>query len=214
MTEGQILVDLILRGEFDKINSLKWKIKCLQFDVYTGRSFNSKLDGLIFPDSLEHIYFSDAFNQSLDNVKFSKNLKVILFGPKFNQRIDKMNISESLELLQFGDDFDQSIDNIIFPNSLKNICFGENFNHSLTNAKFSNNISIYLHSIESTELLPLNIEHLSVKYLTKPLLNFPITLKTFTFYCDLENNFEQTKIPFGCKVYKINNLNQKEQIII
>jgi hypothetical protein len=81
MTEGQVLVDLILSKKFDKINSIKWKINCLQFDVYTG--YNIDLDGLTFPDSLEHIYFNDSFNQSLDNVKFPKNLKVLLFGSKF-----------------------------------------------------------------------------------------------------------------------------------
>lgn len=230
MTEGQVLVDLILRKEFDKINLIKWKIKCLQFDVYVGpgpgRAFHSKvdssiyidfntnLDGLTFPDSLEHIYFNDSFNQSLDNVKFPKNLKVLLFGPKFNQNIDKMHIPESLEQLQFGDYFDQPIDNIIFPNSLKKISFGKNFSHSLANAKFPNDTQIILYSIETSDVLPSNIEYLYVGYINKPLLNLPISLKTLIFYCDLDNNLKKSKIPFGCKMYKIKDRNNTEEILI
>ena len=212
MTEGQILVDLILKKKFNKINSIKWKIKCLQFDVYT--EYNIDLDGLTFPDSLEHIYFNDSFNQSLDNVKFPKNLKVLLFGPKFNQNIDKMHIPESLEQLQFSDNFDQSIDNITFPNSLKKISFGKNFNHSLANAKFPNDTQLILYSIESSDVLPSNIENLLVGYINKPVLNLPIGLKTFVFYCDPDNNLKKSKIPFGCKVYKIKDRNEKEEILI
>ena len=228
MTEGQILVDLILKKEFDKINSIKWKIKCLQFDVYigSGRAFHSNadssiyinfdtnLDGLTFPDSLEHIYFNDEFNQSLDNVKFPKNLKVLLFGSKFNQNIDKMHIPESLEQLQFGDNFDQLIGNITFPNYLKKISFGKNFSHSLANAKFPNDIQLILYSIESSDILPPNLENLLVGYINKPLLNLSIGLKTLIFYCDPDNNLKKSKIPFGCKVYKIKESNEKEEILI
>lgn len=215
MKEHKLFFELLSHNKIEEINSYNWSkdLTRLQFDSF-DRCFDNNIDGLKFPDSIKHIYFSYSFDQSLDNVKLPLNLETLVFGKRFNKSIKNIIFPNNIKILQFGSRFNQSIDDIIFPESLEHIYFEDEFNHSLSNIKISNNTCIHLNSVESAEKLPSNLEHFSITCLTKPLLNLPITLKTFKFYYNLENSFEQTKIPFGCKVFKINEYNRQEEIII
>lgn len=96
-------------------------------------SYNKSLDNIVFPDSLEQIFFGNIFNQSIDNIKFPINLKIIVLSDKFNRPLHNVKFPDGLECIDLGDEFNQSLDNITFPHTLQLITLGSNFNLPITN---------------------------------------------------------------------------------
>ena len=196
--------------------------------IIFNNGFDEPINEILFADHIESIKFGYWFNQDISDVEWPKSLKKLVFTGEFNHPIDELpdtiNILELsdgfncpikklpplLKKIVFGNNFNQQLDNIVIPSSLETIIFGDSFDNSLNNIIFPDDL-IELHLGKSfnsvgLESLP-NVQILKILNINKNILNLPITLKKLIIM-PAHNKFIE-KIPFGCIIENINNINNQ-----
>lgn len=191
---------------YNTINTTKWS-NDLKKIIFVSDNSNKSLEYINFPDTIEELCINNYFGK-LNTIKLPAKLKVLIFEKFCNQKLDDVNLPDSIEILKFASEYNQPLDNVKLPKSLKEIYFGEHYDKPLNNVKFPDNTIINPYDESLVENLPDNIYHVNVMCLLNPVKNLSLNLKSFSFVYDNDNNYEKSKFPFGCEVFRISFSNR------
>ncbi len=179
--EWRVFKNFLQSEKVNDLNRIDWSNNLRKILIHN--SYDSEIDSVCWPDSIETLQFGANFNHPIDNVKWSKSLKTLIFGNNFNQSFENTKLPNTLKVVQFGSKFNQRITNKTWPDDtlLILICANEiTVNH-----------------------LPNNLKHLKIIDLNCPLINLPISLEKIDILYDHEDYLNESKIPFGCEINKI-----------
>jgi hypothetical protein len=140
------------------LSSSRLRVIDLRSTEYSSKS------SIIFPETLEEIYFCKFFNREYD-FTYLINLKVIVFGESFNQ---SFKVPQNLQTVIFGDRFNKVIE---FPNTIQSVTFGEDFNQPLKIENLNNLKHINFGGRFDQEMeFPENIESIKILNMGKSVI--------------------------------------------
>lgn len=84
----------------------------------TFASFNQPIEGIAWPDGLQHLTFMFEFNQPIDNIEWPVGLQSLRLGAMFNQPLNGVRWPPGLKLLSLGRAFAQSYRSSDLPEGL------------------------------------------------------------------------------------------------
>jgi hypothetical protein len=179
--EWRVFKKFLHSDKVKDLNRIEWSNNLKKILIHN--SYDSEIESVYWPNSIETLQFGSNFNHPIDNVKWPQSLKTLIFGNNFNQLVENTKWPKSLNVVQFGSKFNQRI----------------------TNETWPENTILILHSANEITVnnLPNNLKHLKVMNLNCPLTNLPISLEKLDILYDENNYLEESKIPFGCEINKI-----------
>jgi hypothetical protein len=198
------VISLSFYGQFNqpvnKIN-IAQNLQILKLDSF---AYNKPIDWGQFPNLLILSVGNDYIVKTL---VFPKKLDYFMIGHLVSIPLEKIILPDTLKAIIYSDSSCSTIDlsSVNFPSELKILCL-PSAKVSLVNADKGIVQDYGCYYFNCPDNLPESLQELKVPHIfKKPGSNLPSGLKKLTI-SDKYGYLQYFKIPFGCKVYNLSNL--------
>ncbi len=160
--------------------------------------FNSSLDEVVFPESLEALVINGAASTFKGPKKFPHHLKELRLWDEFNESLECLPVG--LEKLVLGKRFNQPIDWSDLPASLRHLELGEDFNQPIQDCS-GNSLQVITFGLCFNQHLddvvwPDTLRHLTLGFnTTTPISRLPANLISMQFGATYNHPVDNLHLP-------------------